>query len=235
MDLNDNENAIRYIREAIQEHPLETFYTALATLLPNSDPQSQIETYNRALALNESAVLPFCLRAERYAAAAMYDELARDTPRLRELQQRSIGDQRALGVPCLQPFHASYMPLSAALQRLTAELYASRELVANTSPPPRRVPSSSHRLHIGYVSSDLYNHPMGRYIQDLIASHNRSQFKVSCVALATHDDDTSRRIRSHCEHWLDLSNVSDHHRAAQLLRDAQIDIAVDLNGWTKGT
>ena len=96
------------------------------------------------------------------------------------------------------------------------------------------VVAGQRRLRIAYLSADLYQHPMGRFIQDLFAAHDRRRFEVTCVVLASHSDATQQRIKANCEHWIDISNVTSFDANAALLQARQFDVAIDLNGWTKG-
>lgn len=92
------------------------------------------------------------------------------------------------------------------------------------------------RLRIGYVSSDFGNHPTSHLMQSLPGMHNRDRVEVFCYAL-TPDDSTyfRRRISAEAEHFVDLSAIAEHDRAADRIYQDGIHILVNMNGYTKGT
>ena len=86
---------------------------------------------------------------------------------------------------------------------------------------------SDRRLRVGYVSQDFWKHVLGRYIEPILAHHNRERFEIFCYADGHHEDEVTARIRSHVDHWRVIRDVP-HDRVAQTIRDDRIDILVDL-------
>ena len=121
-------------------------------------------------------------------------------------------------VPCLDVSHYGWL---SHLSRI-AQLYCS--LAQGT------------RLRIGYVSSDFGNHPTSHLMQSLPGMHTRERVEVFCYAL-TPDDGTyfRRRISTEAEHFIDLSVIGEHDRAADRIYQDGIHILVNMNGYTKGT
>ena len=89
-DLGNDTAAIYYMRQAIGLRKSHIYLTTLGTLLPDKDVDAQIAAYDEALTVTPTAMLAFCLRAERYAITARWDELERDAVDLVELQQLSL-------------------------------------------------------------------------------------------------------------------------------------------------
>jgi predicted O-linked N-acetylglucosamine transferase (SPINDLY family) len=86
----------------------------------------------------------------------------------------------------------------------------------------------SRRLRIGYVSGDFRDHPVGRFILPLLASHDRERFQIHLYSsMRYRPDEITNTIRAHAARWTDIAPFSDE-QAAQLVRDDQIDILVDL-------
>jgi len=88
-------------------------------------------------------------------------------------------------------------------------------------------------LRVGYVSSDLRHHAVGFLTAELFSLHDRSQVEVSvyyCGIAAT--DPIKERIQGSVDHWYDIRTL-DEDQAADLIFDHQIDILIDLNGYTK--
>ncbi len=94
-------------------------------------------------------------------------------------------------------------------------------------PDPGRV------LRIGYVSPDLCNHPVGRFLLPLLKSHDRKQFQVFCYSQAKVADDITARLQACTDTWRNVIGVSDEKLTETIGEDA-IDILVDLAMHTAG-
>jgi predicted O-linked N-acetylglucosamine transferase (SPINDLY family) len=87
------------------------------------------------------------------------------------------------------------------------------------------------RLRIGFVSGDLHNHPVGRFMLPILEHHDRGQFEIVCFSDATGDDDIAQRLRQHANQWHNILGRS-HGDVAELIRAQKIDILFDLAGHT---
>ncbi|KQT50555.1 glycosyl transferase [Methylobacterium sp. Leaf456] len=88
-------------------------------------------------------------------------------------------------------------------------------------------------LRIGYVSSDFREHAVGFSMTEVMEKHDRTVceiFGYYCGVPAA--DATHQRTKAAVDHWHDLTGVSDAD-AARLIRAHEIDILIDLNGYTK--
>ncbi len=89
------------------------------------------------------------------------------------------------------------------------------------------------RLRIGYVSSDLREHAVGFAMTDVMELHDRKKVEVFAYYCGIPASDTTQsRIKAAAEHWLDLRGMTDEQAATRIKAD-NIDILVDLNGYTK--
>ena len=89
--------------------------------------------------------------------------------------------------------------------------------------------SSHRRLKIGYVSGDLREHVVGRFLLPLLANHNLTEFEIYCYnSRAGAADALMQQLQSHASVWRDIANISDE-AAAQMVREDRIDILVDLS------
>ncbi len=117
------------------------------------------------------------------------------------------------------------------------QLADSRRFHATHGPSTLRGPRPAARAHTGrlriaYVSEDFQDHPVGRQMVELLESHDRKQFEIFAISLCAESQDAIQiRIRQAVDHFLPVANHSDLEIAA-LMRDLQLDIAIDLNGTT---
>jgi protein O-GlcNAc transferase len=112
-----------------------------------------------------------------------------------------------------------------------AKLSGPAELAAATD----RAVRPEQRLRIAYVSSDLRDHAVAHLLAGVLEHHDRGRFEIHAVSLQRADLDSAigRRLARAVDHFHDVSKLPDLE-AAQLLREAAIDIALDLNGHTVG-
>ena len=93
------------------------------------------------------------------------------------------------------------------------------------------VPDTDKRLRIGYVSGDFRNHPVGIFIEQVLARHDKNRFEIFCYSNHAISDDLTERLRLYADHWHDVVGQTDDSLARLIRRDG-IDILVDLAGHT---
>ena len=95
---------------------------------------------------------------------------------------------------------------------------------------PRRAAKSVIRL--GYFSADFHDHATAHLISGLLERHNRSRFRTYAFSFGTDAQDAMRqRIVAACDEFIDVREQRDAE-IASLARRLEIDIAVDLKGFT---
>lgn len=133
-----------------------------------------------------------------------------------------------------QPF--MMRTISSSLNDLRAAALASNAALP-THGLPRFVAKGSppgERLRIGYLSSDIKTHPVGRLMADVLDKYDHRQFSIHGYSTGSDDGSAlrSRLIRAF-DHFVDLEAHSDADAARRINEDG-IDILVDLNGCTAG-
>ncbi len=139
----------------------------------------------------------------------------------------------------MNPFKALARPLQPSMQLALARTWSAE--IARRMEAPRKALAYSFqdrrhdRLRIGYLSNDLGYQPMTDLIQGLPGLHDRNQFEI--FSYSFHEDDGStyrKRIEAECEHFIDIMTMS-HGESAQRIFDDEIDVLVDLKGFTQNT
>lgn len=104
----------------------------------------------------------------------------------------------------------------------------------NRFPAKLENPKTSRRIRIGYVSADLYRHPVSYFFEPLLSAHDTSRFEIFCYdSKLKGSDEVTERLRSISEHWQFVANMSDFE-LAKLIYNDKIDILVDLTGHFEG-
>ena len=92
---------------------------------------------------------------------------------------------------------------------------------------------ASGKLRIGYVSSDLREHAVGFAMTDVFEEHDRAHFEIYAYYCGIDRVDPTRtRIRNSADRWVEINGMSDEQAAAAIAAD-EVDILIDLNGYTK--
>lgn len=101
-------------------------------------------------------------------------------------------------------------------------------------PAPRQKTGTGQRLRVGYVSSDLREHAVGFALCEALELHNKNSVEIFGYYCGEprKNDATHERIKNAADCWREIATLSDADAAAQIAAD-EIDILIDLNGYTK--
>lgn len=99
---------------------------------------------------------------------------------------------------------------------------------------PRAARKVERRLRVAYVSADFREHPVSRLLVGVLEAHDRERFEILGISLAAGEGGAfEQRVRRSFDSVIDVATRSDRE-VAQLLREQEVDIAVDLMGFTQG-
>ena len=119
-----------------------------------------------------------------------------------------------------------------SLQRKCAEAHSSANYPKSNVLPNILTYKNHAKIRIGYFSSDFYNHATMHLMAELFECHNREKFEIMAFSFGPEKDDLWRdRAKSSFDEFLDVSLISDQ-KVASLAREKEIDIAIDLKGYT---
>ena len=88
------------------------------------------------------------------------------------------------------------------------------------------------KIRIGYFSADFRIHPVTTLTAELYEVHNRDQFEIHAFSFGPDTkDEMNLRIKAGVDHFHNVRSMS-HQEITMLARSLEIDIAVDLAGFT---
>jgi protein O-GlcNAc transferase len=132
-------------------------------------------------------------------------------------------------------------PTTSAQQWRVARNWAQRIAGGSHRPPIAAKPTAARGgddavaprpLRIGYLSADFGQHATSWLIGDLFAEHDRQQVSVWAYSFGPEDRSPWRqRIEQSVDGFRELGDCS-HRQAAELIQGDEIDILVDLKGYT---
>jgi protein O-GlcNAc transferase len=129
------------------------------------------------------------------------------------------------------------LPFLSVSQSPALQLRCARRFVEATFEPAQNPPSwvrhGHERLRIAYVSADLRQHPVAYLMAGIFERHDRERIETIAIALQPEDHSLiGQRIKTAADRFIDVTRHGDR-RVADMLRDLEIDIAVDLMGLTR--
>lgn len=231
-----------YIRAVTIRPTMAEGHANLASAYKDSGHvEAAIKSYKQALMLRSDFPEATCNLLHTLQCVCDWEDRENKFAEIERIIKQQIKMQV---LPSVQPFHAIAYPVDPLLALDISRQYAKHaSLVASrfNLPPfthPSAVPVKSEdgsgRLRVGYVSSDFGNHPLSHLMGSVFGMHNRENIEVFCYALTQSDGSEWRqRISAEAEHFKDVSSVLSDG-IARLIAEDQIQILVNLNGYTKG-
>src|SRR5258706_3553668 len=137
------------------------------------------------------------------------------------------------GKKASEPFVVLATPLDAALQRKCSEIYIQDKCPESLLLPNFEGLYRHDRIRLGYFSADFQNHATAYLMAGLFERHDRAKFEVIAFSFGRPTKDTMRtRLERSFDRFIEASALSDKD-VALLARNLEIDIAVDLKGFTQ--
>jgi protein O-GlcNAc transferase len=94
---------------------------------------------------------------------------------------------------------------------------------------------TNKKIKVGYLSADFRLHPLAFLITEVVENHDSAQFEVTAYSYGVDDKtDMRKRLEKAFDHFVDIRNLNDIEAATKINQD-QIDILVDLTGYTQSS
>ena len=145
-----------------------------------------------------------------------------------------ISKKVAANESVINPFAFLALSDDAFLHKKCSEIYAQNTYPANSTLGPIPRAAKRERIRIAYFSPDFRNHPVSFLTSELFEIHDRSRFELFAFSLkkAPVGDEMNIRLRKGFDRFIDVDSMSDLD-IAQLARELEVDIAIDLTGPTQ--
>ena len=148
---------------------------------------------------------------------------------LEDISKKVVANERVVN-----PFVLLALNDDACLHKQCSEIYAQDRHPENSALGPIPKAAKKEKIRIGYFSPDFRNHAVSLLTSELFEIHDRSRFEVFAFSLqkAPIDDEINIRLRKGFDRFIEVDNMSDL-KIAQLARELEVDIAIDLAGPTQ--
>jgi predicted O-linked N-acetylglucosamine transferase (SPINDLY family) len=220
-----------------------------------------IESYDRAIALKPDYAEAFnnrgtALRAlgRHEEALASYERALKLVPDYRyafgaamecrayicDWQDRDVMAKRLVeevkaGKPVSVPFPFLAISDDPADQLTCAETFVRDKFPRAALPLWKGERYRHDRIRVAYLSADFRDHAIAYLIAGLFELHDRSRFETTAISFGPDAPSAMRsRLVKSFDRFLDVRGQSDVE-VARLLREAEIDIVIDLMGFTQNS
>lgn len=134
----------------------------------------------------------------------------------------------------IPPFAFLAMPGTTDQEQLTCASRWAQQHYGHIQPFSAPAPKAADaRIKLAYLSSDFRKHPLAYLVTEVIATHQREQFEVFLYSNSNNDQSAEwQAFHAAADHWVEISDMTDE-AVAQHMRAADIDLLIDLTGFTQ--
>lgn len=227
LERGDWQQAANYLTQALSIKESADVYCNLATVQRMQHQWHEaINSYQKALAVQSDSL--------EARSGLLYVQLCCcDWQAISEPNQLST--QATLNWQATEPLAFLAMSDSPSEQQQCAQRYVAKKYPAAETLQWTGQHYSHDKIRIAYISGDFREHPVSFLMAGLFEQHNREQFEIIGISLKPEDKSPiGQRVRKAFDQFIDVSRQNDYE-AALLIKNLEIDIAVDLMGFTQGS
>ncbi|MGQ0653375.1 MAG: O-linked N-acetylglucosamine transferase, SPINDLY family protein [Betaproteobacteria bacterium] len=226
-ELERHEEALPYLHNVVRSHPrlAEAHYNLATVLQTLKRHEEAIGALQSALRLAPRMSYALGYLVWNALAVCRWDTLEEDVAALRaQVREEGIA---------AEPFGFLAVSPSPAEQLACARAHARERFLAATA-GPRPARAKPRPLRLAYLSADYREHATGYVMAGLFEQHERASFEVLGISYGADDGSPMRRrLERAFDRFVDVRGRSDE-QVARLLAELEVDIAVDLKGYTTG-
>jgi protein O-GlcNAc transferase len=225
-DLGRDEEAIPYLQKAIELKPdLGDAYHNLGAAFQSLKRHAEaIASLQKALSIAPHLTYTLSHLVWNEMAICRWADLGSHIDAVRaDLRDRNIA---------ASPFTYVAISPSPAEQRLCAELHVRQNFPARQTPSWQGIRYRHEKIRLAYLSADFSEHATAQLAAGLFELHDRSKFEIHGFSYGSDDHSPMRkRLIAGFDRFVDVRSEADAN-VARMLRDFEVDIAIDLKGYT---
>jgi predicted O-linked N-acetylglucosamine transferase (SPINDLY family) len=218
-------DALSYVDKALALDPRDSRAWAI-----RARALSEAMRYGEAVVASDTALAldPANIAARRIGIHA---QLFACDWRRRDENDRQIVQSIERGERVITPFNHRALSNSESEGLALARVW-SKQFPAAATPLWRGERYTHDKIRVAYVSTDFRDHVVTVAIAGCFERHDRTKFEVTAISLGPNDGSEMRgRLEAVFDRFIDAETLGDH-AVAQTLRELEIDVAVDLNGYS---
>ncbi len=222
---NKLNEAIRNYQRAIELKPdLAEAYNNMGHVFRiQKQPEKAVYWYNKALHYNPNLLEAFACKLHQQAHMCDWSS---------QEDFAHLADKVGIEGDTVDMFMMMSREDNPLRQLKRARHFANKRATRQTialGPCPEVFPQ---KLNIGYFSSDLNNHPVMHLVAGVFEHHDRNKFTITAFYNGPAGKDKMRlRAENSVDEFIDVTALSEEE-LLRLVRQKDIHIAVDMNGYT---
>jgi len=225
--LGNFSEALQYFNQAQGRRPdhAETQFSRADALNALKRHQDAIAGYEKAIALRPDHPYAYSGLAEAALSICDWARTTELVPRLETL----VAERKAI----VNPFTLIRFSDKPALHLQCARSFMADKVGALPAPLWSGERWSHERIRLAYLSADFHQHATAYLIPELIERHDRDCFEIIGISFGRDDGSEIRGRVIAAFDRVHATRSNSDREIAQLLREYEIDIAVDLKGYTQ--
>ena len=228
--------AIAFCQQALKIKPdyAEAWQNLGSALKYQGKPEQAMQCFRKAMELKPDYDEAYCRLVHQLQYACAWEELESAAAKLDSLTDNALKSGKK---PVERPFENLTRHADPARNFAIAKVWAAdvaanmKNLHLSFSFDDRR--TAKEKIVIAYLSNDFHNHATAHLLLSIFALHDRKKFSIFCYSYG--EDDGSRfrkQIAEDADQFFDIRLMS-HGDAAKKIYADQVDILVELKGYTK--
>jgi protein O-GlcNAc transferase len=188
-----------------------------------------LETYRSILAFEPDNVQAHANMAIAYQQSSQLDLAIQSYRHALELNPEFLNAHQNL------LFALTYVPGLAPAEYLAEARRYGERVAARAKPyaqwlctPPA---AQARPLRVGFVSGDLRRHPVGMFLENILAEVDPAKLELVAYSSTVSEDVLTERLKSRFSEWYPVAALPDEAIAKKIHAD-KIDVLVDLAGHT---
>lgn len=226
-NLNRHEEALESYDRALKVKPdyADALNNRGIVLLKLNRHEEALQSYGRALEIEPDYEFLYGNWLHTKMMICDWHDIEDQFPQLAEKVERNE--------KVTPPFAFLALPSSLMLQRKAAEIWVQAKYPISNALLKISKHTKHEKIRVGYFSADFRIHPVSFLTAELFEEHDRSKFELTAFSFGPDTKDEMReRVAAAFDRFIDVRCQSDKD-VAMLARNLEIDIAVDLGGFTQ--
>src|SRR4030042_2407489 len=232
-NLNYLKSAIKSFEKAISLRPnfAEAYFNLASIYHDLNDSEKVISYANHALSIFPDYPDALLLMVQHHEVLCNWEEVEKWLPQLDNMTSIAIKNNYRPGeVPFFNITNFDNPKRNFEVNRLwSASIKQIHPVKLDFKFKKRK---EKKTLNIGYISSDFRDNVISHQFIDVFKYHDKNKFKIFTYSCGPNDRSYYRKIVEKNSSFRDIANISFLTAAQKIYKD-NIDILVDLNGFTK--
>lgn len=259
-DLKQFEQALQSLTRAIELAPnyADAYSNRGLTLKELKQFELALKNLDQAIALNPNFAQAYGNRGGLYQEMKRYEQAYQDydraisiNPSISALHGKRLHTQMHLcdwsdlsariqyiksaieaGEPAADPFTVLGVIDLPAIQKKAAEICVEFDYPSMVKPCDISIRPKNNKIRLAYFSADFRNHPVSYLMAELFETHDKNIFELIGFSIGEPVHDAMQnRVSAAFDMFYELGHQTDQE-IAQRARALNIDIAIDLGGFT---